>query len=280
MLACARIGAVHSVVFGGFSRRVAARPHQRCAGRSAHHRRRRLSPRPDRAAQAHRRRGARRDCPTIEHVVVVRRRAGADGDEAFADMNEGRDHWWHRLMEHASARLPAPKPMDAEDLLFILYTSGTTGKPKGIVHTTGGYLTQAAATTQARLRPQGGRRLLVHRRRRLGHRPLVRRVRPARQRRHGADVRGRARLARERPLLGICRALRRDHPLHRAHRDPRVHEMGHRAPGRSTICPRSACSAPSASRSTRKRGCGTTSTSAAAAARSWTPGGRPRPARS
>ena len=56
-------------------------------------------------------------------------------------MKEGRDHWWHRLLDHAESRTPA-EPMDAEDMLFILYTSGTTGKPKGIVHTTGGYLTQ------------------------------------------------------------------------------------------------------------------------------------------
>jgi acetyl-CoA synthetase len=62
-------------------------------------------------------------------------------------MQEGRDHWWHRLLDDAPLNA-APEPMDSEDLLFILYTSGTTGKPKGIVHTTGGYLTQAAATTR------------------------------------------------------------------------------------------------------------------------------------
>jgi acetyl-CoA synthetase len=80
-------------------------------------------------------------------VVVVRRRPGGEGDEAFATMKEGRDHWWHRLLEQASPACPA-EPMDAEAMLFILYTSGTTGKPKGIVHTTGGYLTQVAATTK------------------------------------------------------------------------------------------------------------------------------------
>ncbi|HEU5153594.1 MAG TPA: acetate--CoA ligase, partial [Gemmatimonadales bacterium] len=84
-------------------------------------------------------------CPSIKHVVVVQRRPGAMGDEAFANMTEGRDHWWHSLLDAAQSRC-APEAMEAEDLLFILYTSGTTGKPKGIVHTTGGYLTQAAAT--------------------------------------------------------------------------------------------------------------------------------------
>ncbi|MBL8977056.1 MAG: acetate--CoA ligase [Gemmatimonadetes bacterium] len=145
MLACARIGAVHSVVFGGFSaeslrdrindaqavclitadggyRRGAVLPLKRFA---------------DEAVAA---------CPTIKDVIVVQRRPGAAaGDESFANIVEGRDHWWHRLLDQASPDCPA-EPLDAEDLLFILYTSGTTGKPKGIVHTTGGYLTQVTST--------------------------------------------------------------------------------------------------------------------------------------
>jgi len=86
-------------------------------------------------------------CPSIQHVVVVQRRPGSAGDEAFANMTEGRDHWWHRLLDRESPHC-APEPMESEDMLFILYTSGTTGKPKGIVHTTGGYLTQVASTTK------------------------------------------------------------------------------------------------------------------------------------
>jgi acetyl-CoA synthetase len=82
--------------------------------------------------------------PSIQHVIVVKREAG----ETFpAHIREGRDHWYHRLMQDAAAACP-PEAMDSEDLLYILYTSGTTGKPKGIVHTTGGYLVGTYATTR------------------------------------------------------------------------------------------------------------------------------------
>jgi acetyl-CoA synthetase len=85
------------------------------------------------------------ECPSVRHVVVVQRLVGTAAAEAGATMTPGRDHWWRDVLAAAEPRCP-PEPMDAEDLLFILYTSGTTGKPKGIVHTTGGYLTQAAYT--------------------------------------------------------------------------------------------------------------------------------------
>ncbi|HTL04356.1 MAG TPA: acetate--CoA ligase [Gemmatimonadales bacterium] len=146
MLACARIGAVHSVVFGGFSAeslrdRINDAKATVLITADGGYRRGQVVPLKRFADEA------LADCPTIRHVMVVRRRPGAEGDEAFATMREGRDHWWHRLLEAAPLHAE-PEAMDAEDLLFILYTSGTTGKPKGIVHTTGGYLVQAAATTK------------------------------------------------------------------------------------------------------------------------------------
>ncbi len=146
MLACTRIGAVHSVVFGGFSAeslrdRINDAQARLLITADGGYRRGAILPLKRIADEAV------AECPSIENVLVVRRTTGRDADESHTRMRDGRDHWWHRVMESVPAKCE-PEPMDSEDLLFILYTSGTTGKPKGIVHTTGGYLTQAATTTR------------------------------------------------------------------------------------------------------------------------------------
>jgi acetyl-CoA synthetase len=146
MLACTRVGAIHSVVFGGFSPDSLADRNNDAASKvlitaDGGWRRGSIVPLKENADDALER------SPTVEHVVVVAR-GGDLTRETFTMMEEGRDHWYHELVEAASPHCPA-EPMDAEDTLFILYTSGTTGKPKGVVHTTGGYLTQVAATTKA-----------------------------------------------------------------------------------------------------------------------------------
>ena len=142
MLSCARIGAVHSVVFGGFSAeslrdRINDSACTVLVTADGGYRRGGIVPLKQVADEA------LEGTPSIQHVVVVKRGFG----DIPVHIKEGRDHWYHRLMQDASYDCPA-EPMDAEDMLYILYTSGTTGKPKGIVHTTGGYLVGAYATTK------------------------------------------------------------------------------------------------------------------------------------
>ncbi len=143
MLACARIGAVHSVVFGGFSAealrdRINDSQCSVLITADGGFRRGQLVPLKQTSDEA------LQGAPSIKHVVVVKRQSG----EPFpVHIKEGRDHWYHRLMQDAALEC-APEPMESEDMLYILYTSGTTGKPKGIVHTTAGYLVGAYATTK------------------------------------------------------------------------------------------------------------------------------------
>ncbi|MEO0560097.1 MAG: AMP-binding protein, partial [Bacteroidota bacterium] len=138
MLACARIGAIHSVVFAGFSPDslasrildcesdfVVTADEGRRGGRTVP-----LKANVDKALE---------QCPDVRHVLTVR---NTSGDIGWTD---GRDVWMHDALEAVTAHCP-PEPMDAEDSLFILYTSGSTGKPKGVVHTTGGYCVWTSLT--------------------------------------------------------------------------------------------------------------------------------------
>ncbi|GBD11068.1 Acetyl-coenzyme A synthetase [bacterium HR23] len=142
MLACARIGAPHSVVFGGFSAdalrdRIQDAQAKVLITADGGYRRGGVVPLKRNADEAV------AQCPSIEKVIVVRRIGGI----AEQTMQKGRDVWWHEVVQGQPGVCPA-EPMDSEDLLFLLYTSGTTGKPKGIIHTTGGYLTHVYITTK------------------------------------------------------------------------------------------------------------------------------------
>jgi acetyl-CoA synthetase len=140
MLSCARIGAIHTVVFGGFSAeslkdRILDAEAKLIITADGGFRRGKIIPLKETADLA------AKECPCVQNMIVVKQ------TDQPIPMQDKRDHWYGRLMQNASSACPAEE-MDSEDILYILYTSGTTGKPKGIIHTTGGYMVSTTMTTR------------------------------------------------------------------------------------------------------------------------------------
>ncbi len=143
MLACARIGAIHTIIFAGFSAESIRDRVLDCEAKmvitaDGGYRRGKVLPLKDIVDDAV------KECDCVKNVLVIKR---APGDPFPCQIKEGRDHWYHEMMDR-EFKTHAPEQMDSEDMLFLLYTSGTTGKPKGIIHTTGGYMLFAYHTAK------------------------------------------------------------------------------------------------------------------------------------
>ncbi len=196
MLACARIGAIHSVIFAGFSAEsIADRNHDAAAKlmitADGLYRRGKILPLKQTVDEA------LAKSPTVEKCLVLKR-TGQDG----VSMTAGRDVWWHDVVDKQTGDLAAV-PLDSETPLFILYTSGSTGKPKGILHTTAGYNLWAKRTFEWVFDHRDRRHFLVYRRLRLDHRTFLRRLWTVFGRGHLFDVRGRAESSSRRSFLGV-----------------------------------------------------------------------------
>jgi acetyl-CoA synthetase len=225
MLGCARIGAVHSVIFGGFSSEaIADRNHdaQAVAVITADGGWRRGAQLPLKKNVDAALTSAAHPATTVKHVIVLERTGQP------VDMVAGRDVWWHDLVAGMPADLPA-EPMDSEAPLFILYTSGSTGKPKGIKHTTAGYILWAKTTAEwvFDLRDDDLFWCTADCGWITGHSYVT--YGPLGAGREHPDLRGGPQRAARRALLGDHRAGEADDLLHRAHGDPLVHEVGHAA---------------------------------------------------
>ena len=261
-------GRLRRVLRGG-----AVGPHQRLRREGPDHRGRRLAAGQEGGPQAprRRRRSSRRPRSSTSSSWTASATA--------SHMVPRRDHWWHEIVDRQD-EVCRPVPVDSEHMLYLLYTSGTTAKPKGILHTSAGYLLGAAFTHWAvfDIKPDDVYWCAADIGWVTGHSYIV--YGPLANATTGRPVRGRAGRADVGPLVGDHRALQGQHPVLRADRDPRVHEAGRGDTRGPTTCRRCGSWARSASRSTPRPGAGTRTSSAAGRRPSWTRGGRPRPARS